>query len=136
MRLLVVLVGLVVDDVEELELVDAARGGDDAEPVTELLLLEELLGQVLEVAAGEVVVGDDLDLALALLLDNDVVAEVVGAALDLDALLEELLEGGDVENLVGGGLRSVDDELGGFGLATAGVRRNVDELMSLPSWSA
>lgn len=44
--LLVVLVGLVVDDVEELELVDAARGGDDAEPVAELLLLEELLRPV------------------------------------------------------------------------------------------
>lgn len=43
-NLLVVLVSLVVDDVEELELVDTARGGDDAEPVTELLLLEELLG--------------------------------------------------------------------------------------------
>ena len=42
--LLVVLVGLVVDDVVELELVDTTRGGDDAEPVTELLLLEELLG--------------------------------------------------------------------------------------------
>lgn len=55
--------------------------------------------------------GNDLDLALALLLDDDVVAEVVGAALDLDALLEELFERGDVENLVGGGLRSVDDEL-------------------------
>jgi hypothetical protein len=46
MSLLVVLVSLVVDDVEELELVDATRGGDDAEPVTELLLLEELLGPV------------------------------------------------------------------------------------------
>ena len=45
-RLLVVLVSLVVDDVEELELVDTARGRDDAEPVTELLLLEELLGPV------------------------------------------------------------------------------------------
>ena len=42
--LLVVLLGLVVDDVEELELVHSLRGGDDTEPVTELLLLEELLG--------------------------------------------------------------------------------------------
>lgn len=111
LRLLVVLVSLVVDNVEELELVDALGGGDDAEPVTELLLLEELLGQVLEVAARELVVGNDLNLALALLLDNNVVAEVVGAALDLDALLEELLKGGDVENLVGGGLAGVDDVL-------------------------
>ena len=42
--LLVVLVSLVVDDVEELELVDTLGGGDHAEPVTELHLLEELLG--------------------------------------------------------------------------------------------
>jgi hypothetical protein len=67
--------------------------------------------QVLEVAAREIVVGNDLDLAIALLGDDDVVAEVVGAALNLDAVLEELLEGGDVEDLVVGRLRSVDDEL-------------------------
>lgn len=118
-NLLVILISLVVDDVEELELVNTAGGGNDAEPVTELLLLEELLGQVLEVAAGEVVVGNDLDLALTLLLDDDVVAEVVGAALNLDAVLEELLEGRDIENLVGGGLRSVDDELLGLLLGLA-----------------
>lgn len=45
-RLLVVLIGLIVDDVEELELVDPLGGGDDAEPVTELHLLQELLGPV------------------------------------------------------------------------------------------
>ena len=43
-NLLVIVLVLVVDDVVELELVDTGRGGDDAEPVTELLLLEELLG--------------------------------------------------------------------------------------------
>ena len=42
--LLVIVLVLVVDNVVELELVDTGRGGDDAEPVTELLLLEELLG--------------------------------------------------------------------------------------------
>ena len=42
-RLLVVILSLVVDDVEEAELVDTLGGGNDAEPVTELLLLEELL---------------------------------------------------------------------------------------------
>lgn len=55
--------------------------------------------------------GGDLDLALTSLLDDDVVAQVVGAALDLDAVLEELLEGGDVEDLVASRLLSVDDEL-------------------------
>lgn len=67
--------------------------------------------QVLEVAAGQVVVGDNLDLAVAGGGDLDVVAKVVDTALNLDAVLEELLEGGDVEDLVVGGLLGVDDEL-------------------------
>lgn len=45
-RLLVVVISLVVDDVEELELVHSLRGRDDTEPVTELHLLQELLGPV------------------------------------------------------------------------------------------
>lgn len=79
--------------------------------------------QVLEVAARQVIVGNNLNLALALLLDNNLVAKVVGDAVNLDAVLEELLEGRDVEDLVAGGLRSVDDELLGLlgGLATAGL---------------
>jgi len=128
-RLLVILISLVVDDVEEAELVDTLGGGNDAEPVTELLLLEELLGaadpladilylpvdrvdiQVLQVATRELLVGDDLDLAIGLLADLDAVAKVAGAALNLDAVVEELLEGLDVEDLVVDGLRAVDDEL-------------------------
>jgi hypothetical protein len=43
-HLLLILLSLVVDDVVEAELVDTLGGGDDAEPVTELLLLEVLLG--------------------------------------------------------------------------------------------
>jgi hypothetical protein len=45
-NLVLILISLLVDDVVEAELVDALGGGNDAEPVTELLLLEELLGPV------------------------------------------------------------------------------------------
>lgn len=45
-HLLLILLSLVVDDVVEAELVDTLGGGDDTEPVTELLLLEVLLGPV------------------------------------------------------------------------------------------
>ena len=45
-NLLLILLTLVVDDVVEAELADTLGGGDDAQPVTELLLLEELLGPV------------------------------------------------------------------------------------------
>ena len=57
--------------------------------------------------------GDDLDLALASLLDDNLVLEVANTALNLDLLLEELLEGGGVEDLVARGLLGVDDELCG-----------------------
>ena len=67
--------------------------------------------QVLEVAAGQLVVGNDLDLAVALLGDLDGLAEVTDAAINLDLLVQELLKGRDVEDLVAGGLRGVDDEL-------------------------
>ena len=55
--------------------------------------------------------GSDLDLAITDLLDLDNIAEVANAAVNLDLVLEELLEGADVEDLVAGGLRSVNDEL-------------------------
>lgn len=42
--LVLILVRLVVDNVEEAEFVHALGGGNDAEPVAKLLLLEELLG--------------------------------------------------------------------------------------------
>lgn len=67
--------------------------------------------QVLEVATRELLVRNDLDLAIALLADLDYVSQVTGAAFDLDAVVKELLEGGDVEDLVVGGLGAVDDEL-------------------------
>lgn len=67
--------------------------------------------QVLEVAAGERNVSNDLDLAIAGLGDDDLVTEVADAALDLDAVVQELLESGDVEDLVAGRLGGVDGEL-------------------------
>lgn len=79
--------------------------------------------QVLQVAAGEGDVSNNLDLAIAGLGDDNVLTEVTDTALDLDAVVEELLEGGDIEDLVASGLRSVDNELLGnlLGLATTSL---------------
>lgn len=110
-HLLLILLVVLANNVVESQLVNTLGGGNNAEPVTELLLLEELLCQVLEVATGELLVGDDLDLAVTEVGDVDAVGEVTGAAIDLDAGLQEGGEGGGVEDLVVGGLRSVDDVL-------------------------
>lgn len=45
-NLLLIVIFSVVNDVEEAELVNTLGGGDNAKPVTELVLLEELLGTV------------------------------------------------------------------------------------------
>ena len=42
-RLLVILISIVVDDVEESELIDTLGSGNNSEPISQLLLLEELL---------------------------------------------------------------------------------------------
>ena len=67
--------------------------------------------QVFQVAAREINVGNNFDLAIANLTDLDHISEVTDAAVDLDFVVQEFLEGGDVEDLVGCGLRGVDDEL-------------------------
>lgn len=67
--------------------------------------------QVLQVAAREGDVSNNLDLAVTNLGDDDLVTEVADTALDLDAVVEELLESREVEDLVAHGLRSVDDIL-------------------------
>ncbi|RUP43952.1 hypothetical protein BC936DRAFT_150146 [Jimgerdemannia flammicorona] len=87
----VVVVILVVGNVEVLELEGVLIRGDDTEPVTELVLLQELLGEVFEVALGESRVGSNGDLGVVAAGNGDGIAEVVGTTTDLDAIVEELL---------------------------------------------
>jgi len=54
---------------------------------------------------------DNLDLALTLLGDLDNISKVSGAAVNLDAVVEELLESSHIEDLVRRRLGGVDDEL-------------------------
>jgi hypothetical protein len=67
--------------------------------------------QVLEISPRELSVRNDLNLSLSLLGDLDDVAEISDAAVNLNFVLEEFLESRDIEDLVTGGLRSIDDEL-------------------------
>ncbi len=88
--LLVGLLLLVLVDVEVAELVGGGAGRNNVEPVADLLLLEELLRQVLEVALGEGAVSGDGEL-VAIAGNGDSTREVAGLAVDLDALVEEEL---------------------------------------------
>ena len=64
--------------------------------------------QVLQIPPTEGDVGDDFDLAISGLGDADAVAEIASPAVDFDAVVEELLECGQVEDLVAHGLGAVD----------------------------
>ena len=55
--------------------------------------------------------GDNLDLAIALLGDLYCIAQITNAAVDLDSIVQEFLESRDVKDLVTGRLRSIDNEL-------------------------
>jgi hypothetical protein len=60
--------------------------------------------QVLEISARELRVRNNLDLSVANLRDLDGISEVSDTAINLNLVLQELLEGRDVENLVACGL--------------------------------
>jgi len=70
-----------------------------------------MYSQILEVSSRELSVCSDLNLPIAEILDQHDITEVSDAVINLDLVLKELLEGGNVEDLVACGLRSVDDEL-------------------------
>jgi len=54
---------------------------------------------------------DNLNLSITNLADLDDITKVSDSSINLDLILEELLEGGDIEDLVACWLRGVDDEL-------------------------
>ena len=91
--LVLLLLTLLAYNIEELQAVLALARAHHAQPISQLLLLEELLGQVLQIPAAEFLVRDNLYPAIAEVRDGDVITEVASAAVDFDALLEEGGEG-------------------------------------------
>ena len=84
--------------------------GDESDPVSDLVLLQVSLGEVLQVLTGELSVGNNDNLG-TFLGDRDVLTQVTDNTVDLDVLNQELDVRGWVENTVFGWSRSVNDEL-------------------------
>src|SRR5277367_4100693 len=58
--LILILIRLIVDNVEEPQLIYALRSGNDTQPVTELLLLEELLCPVRRLVSRDLLQNKDI----------------------------------------------------------------------------
>lgn len=84
------------------------------EPVTELLGLQVLLGQVLKVTlAVRMASSTNNNLVTgSITADGDGLTEVASLSVDLETVMEEVLEGRDVEDGIGGRASAVDGELG------------------------
>jgi hypothetical protein len=95
--------------VEVLDLVRALVGSNHIQKLPQAVLLQVLLGEVLQVALGKTDVGLDAD-SLVVTVHLHVLAEVAGPAADLDACSEEFCEVGSVEDFVLDGLGAVDGE--------------------------
>ena len=63
---------------------------DNTEPITNLVLLQELLGEVLEITLGESNVGNNGDLVVSRARDSDSLTEVVGTTINLDTIMKVL----------------------------------------------
>lgn len=116
---------LAVLNVEVLEGVTLLALGEDAEVIAETLLLEVLLGEVLEVLLAVLHGGGDVE-GVADEVDLDLVAKLALLAVELNLGLEVLLEAGEgilVHNLVLGGDAAVDLE----DLLTLGEGLGADE---------
>merc|ERR1719384_94458 len=101
---------ILIVDLEVSELVAVLGGSNNAEPIPQVVLLQVLLGQVLQVPLGEGGGGSQADLVL-LPDQGDLLAEVVGLASDLDPLVQVLLEVLAVHDAVLDGVGAVDGEL-------------------------
>lgn len=102
----------IIGNVEVTKFEGLLVSSDNTEPVTDLVLLQELLGEVLEVTLGEGNVSNNSDLVVSRARDSNSFTEVVGTTIDLDTVVEVLFESGSVKDLVVGRTGTVNDELG------------------------
>lgn len=90
-RLLLVFGVIIIGNVEVTQFKGLLVTGNHAQPITDLILLQELLGKVLQVALGESNVGNNGDLVITSAGDDNSITQVVGTAFNLDTVMKELL---------------------------------------------
>lgn len=76
-------------DVEVAKFVGVLGGGDDVHELAQLVLLQELLGEVFEVTLAEMDVSNHGNLA-AVTLDFDGLAELTGFTVDLEFVMQKV----------------------------------------------
>lgn len=115
------LLSLTTADLEVSQLVRVLAVGNNVQEITKLGLLQELLGQVLQVSLGERKLSRDRHLGLVR-GDFDLASKLASLAVDLDAVVKELVEGVDIEHLIIHRLGAVNGELGN-GLLSGSLNR-------------
>merc|ERR1719461_1783400 len=108
--ILVLIVRFLIVDLEVSELVAVLGAGDHTQPVPQVVLLQILLGEVLQVSLGEGDVGGEGQLGL-LSLHGELLAKVAGLAGNLDAIQEVFLEISAVHDSVLNWVSAVNEEL-------------------------
>lgn len=101
--------GLVLLDIEVLDLVGLLVLGDDVEELPKAVLFQVFLGKVLEVPLGEGHGADDIDFR-SVIGNFDLVSKFASLAINFDPLTQILGEVGRDEDLVLDGLGAVDGE--------------------------
>lgn len=99
-----------------LKLVRVLGLGNNTQVITQLLLLEVSLGEVLQLTLGEskVLGTGNSDLGAVTGDNNSALGEVAGLSIsNLDTLVEVLLERSNVKNLIVNRCSAVNDELDG-----------------------
>ena len=99
-----------------LKLVRVFGLGNNTQVITQLLLLEVSLGEVLQLTLGEskVLGAGNSDLGAVTGDNNSALGEVAGLSIsNLDTLVEVLLERSNVKNLIVNRCSAVNDELDG-----------------------
>jgi len=96
-------------NVEIFDLIGCFSGGDDVQEFSQAVLLEILLGEVLQVSLWESNVSGDGDLA-GITSDVDLLAQVTDLSVDFNSASQEFSEVAGVEDLIFDGLGAVNCE--------------------------